>query len=97
MILATAFITLAVVAGVWHSYSVFLVALVRELGWSRSLVSGAFAVFSLIHGALGPPVGWLLRRVGLRRVILAGVGVMAVGLILRHKPRHGGISISPLA
>jgi len=36
----------------------------------------------LIHGASGPPVGWLLRKVGLRRVILAGVGIMAVGLIL---------------
>jgi MFS family permease len=82
MILATAFITLTVVSGVWYSYSVFLVILVRELGWSRSLVSGAFAVFGLIHGAIGPPVGWLLGRIGLRRVILAGVGVMAIGLIL---------------
>ena len=82
MILATSFITLGVIYGVWYSYSVFLVALVREFGWSRSLVSGAFAFFSLIHGGLGPPVGWLLRRVGPRRVILAGVGVMAVGLIL---------------
>ena len=82
VILATSFITLAVIYGVWYSYSVFLVALIREFGWSRSLVSGAFAVFSLIHGGLGPPVGWLLRRAGPRRVILAGVGVMALGLCL---------------
>ena len=82
MILATSFITLAVIYGVWYSYSVFLMALIREFGWSRSLVSGAFAVFSLTHGGLGPPVGWLLRRAGPRRVILAGVGVMALGLCL---------------
>jgi MFS family permease len=81
-ILATSFITLAVIYGVWYSYSVFLVAFIREFGWSRSLVSGVFAVFSLIHGGLGPPVGWLLRRAGPRRVILAGVGVMALGLCL---------------
>ena len=81
-ILATSFFTLAVIYGVWYSYSVFLVAFIREFGWSRSLVSGGFAVFSLIHGGLGPPVGWLLRRAGPRRVILAGVGVMALGLCL---------------
>jgi MFS family permease len=81
-ILATSFITLAVIYGVWYSYSVFLVAFIREFGWSRSLVSGVFAVFSLIHGGLGPPVGWLLRRASPRRVILAGVGVMALGLCL---------------
>jgi MFS family permease len=82
MILATSFITLAVMYGVWYSYSVFLVALIREFGWSRSLVSGVFAVFSLINGGLGPPVGWLLRRAGVKRVILVGVGVMALGLCL---------------
>ena len=82
MILSTSFITLAVMYGVWYSYSVFLVALIREFGWSRSLVSGVFAVFSLINGGLGPPVGWLLRRAGVKRVILVGVGVMALGLCL---------------
>lgn len=80
--LAASFITLAVIYGVWYSYSVFLVALIREFGWSRSLLSGAFAFFSVVNGGLGPPVGWMLRRVGPRRVILAGVGVMALGLCL---------------
>ncbi|HSB69328.1 MAG TPA: MFS transporter [Candidatus Methylomirabilis sp.] len=81
-ILPTSFVTLAVIYGVWYSYSVFLVAFIREFGWSRSLVSGAFAVLSLVHGGLGPPIGWVLRRAGPRRVILAGVGVMALGLCL---------------
>ena len=49
-ILATSFVTLAVIYGIWYSYSVFLVALVREFGWSRSLVAGAFSVFSMVHG-----------------------------------------------
>lgn len=82
MTLVTSFITLAVIYGVWYSYSVFLVALVREFGWSRSLATGAFAAFSLVNGGLGTPVGWLLRRAGPRRVIIAGVGVMALGLCL---------------
>ncbi|MBI4571962.1 MAG: MFS transporter [candidate division NC10 bacterium] len=68
--------------GLGESYSVFLVALVREFGWSRSLVTGAFSFLSLIHGGLGPVIGWILRRVGPRRVILVGVVVMAIGLVL---------------
>lgn len=35
-----------------------------------------------MNGGLGSLVGWLLRRAGPRRVILAGVGVMAFGLLL---------------
>ncbi len=82
IILATTFVNLTVIYGVWYSYSVFLVALVREFGWSRSLVTGAFSCLSLIHGGLGPVIGGILRRVGPRRVILVGVVVMAIGLVL---------------
>ncbi len=74
--------SLGLVYGIWYSYAVLLVALMREFGWSRSLLSGAFACFSLVNGGLGPPVGWLLGRAGPRRVILAGAGVMAFGLLL---------------
>lgn len=81
-ILATTLVSLAVIYGVWYSYSVFLVALVREFGWSRSLVAGAFSVLNVIHGGLGPLIGWLVRRAGPRRLLLAGAGVMAVGLAL---------------
>jgi MFS family permease len=81
-IVATTFVTLVVIYGVWYSYSVFLVALVRQFGWSRSLVAGAFSFFVLVHGALGPLVGWMARRFGPRRLFLAGALVMGVGLTL---------------
>jgi MFS family permease len=82
IVVATAFTTLAVVYGVWYSYSVFLVALLTEFGWSRSLIAGAFSVFVLVHGALGPLTGWLAHRLGPRRLILAGGAVTAVGLLV---------------
>lgn len=82
IMVATTFVTLAVIYGVWYSYSVFLVALVREFGWSRSLVSGAFSVFVLVHGGLGPVVGWMARRFGPRRLFLIGGVVMGAGLAL---------------
>ena len=82
VIVVATFVTLVVIYGVWYSYSVFLVALVREFGWSRSLVAGAFSVFVLAHGALGPLVGWMARRYGPRRLFLAGAVVMGIGLSL---------------
>ncbi len=82
IVVATTFVSLSVIYGVWYSYSVFLVAFIREFGWSRSLVTGAFSFLSVIHGSLGPAIGWILRLAGPRRVILAGVGVMALGLVL---------------
>jgi MFS family permease len=88
MVLATSFGTMVVIYGVWYSYSVFLVALIREFGWSRSLVSGGFAFFSLVNGVVAPLTGWLIRRWGPRRVILAGVGVMTLGLCLTGETRE---------
>ena len=79
---AVSFGTLALVYGVWYAYGVFLVALLREFGWSRSVLAGAFSVFTLVHGGLGYPLGGLVDRLGPRRVILAGGGVLALGLAL---------------
>jgi MFS family permease len=81
-IVSVTFLTLVVIYGVWYSFSVFLVALVRQFGWSRSLVSGAFSCFVLLHGILGPIVGWLARRYGPRRLFLMGGVTMAAGLLL---------------
>jgi len=82
VVVATTFMTLVVTYGSWYAYSVFLVALLREFGWTRSVVAGAFSVFVLVHGLVGPGVGWLLRVAGPKRLILAGGGVMGLGLYL---------------
>lgn len=69
-------LTLGLVYGVWYSYSVFLVALLREFGWSRSVLAGAFSVFTVVHGAANPIIGILCDRFGARRlVILGGFGL----------------------
>ena len=82
IVLATTFVTLVVTYGAWYSYAVLLVALLGDFGWSRSLVSGAFSMFVLIHGMFAPVVGTLLRRVGPRVVISVGSIVMGAGLWL---------------
>jgi MFS family permease len=82
VVVGASFVTMAIFYGIWYSYGVFFVAILRDLGWSRSLVAGAFSIFTLIHGASGSFVGPLSRRVGARRVVLAGGLLLALGLVL---------------
>jgi len=73
-------LTLALAYGIWYSYSVILVALLHEYGWSRSVLAGAFSVFTLVHGAVNPLVGALCDR--LRPLGLMAAGGAALGLAL---------------
>jgi len=40
VVVGAAFVTMALLYGLWYSYSVFLVALLKEFGWSRSVTAG---------------------------------------------------------
>lgn len=73
-------VTLALAYGIWYAYSVVLVALLQEYGWSRSLLAGAFSVFTLVHGGVNPVVGALCDR--LRPPGLMAAGGAALGLAL---------------
>ena len=79
---AIAFLTLGVVYGVWFAYSVFLVALVDDMGWSRSRTAGAISVLSIVHGLSGPWIGRMIERFGTQRVIALGGLFFAVGMAL---------------
>jgi MFS family permease len=78
--LAAIAITLGLTYGVWYSYSVFLVALLNEFGWSRSVLAGAFSVFTLVHGAANPFIGMLCDRVGPRRLVIFGGAALGLAL-----------------
>ena len=81
-VLVATFVTLGLAYGFWYSYSVFLVAFLREFGWSRSVVAGAFSLLVLVHGLSGPGLGWLVERFGPRAVIATGGAVLAASLAL---------------
>lgn len=69
--------TLGLAYGIWYSYSVILVALLAEFGWSRSLLAGAFSTFAIVHGVANPFVGMLCDRV--RPPLLVGTGGLCLG------------------
>ena len=81
LLLAAAFITFGVGAACMHSYTVFLIAFIEAFGWSRGEASIAYSVSQLLTGATSPAVGFLVDRLGPRRLILMGGILLAVGLV----------------
>ena len=73
-------LTLALAYGIWYAYSVILVALLNEFGWSRSVLAGAFSVFTVVHGGLNPWIGALCARAGGLRVMAFGGAAMGLTL-----------------
>jgi MFS family permease len=56
------------------------VALLAEFGWSRSVLAGAFSVFTLVHGGINPVVGALCARFRPLRVMAVGGAGMGLSL-----------------
>jgi MFS family permease len=81
LLLGAAFLTFAVGAACMHSYTVFLVAFIEAFGWSRAESSIAYSVSQLVTGVTSPLVGILVDRLGPRRLILMGGGLLAAGLV----------------
>jgi MFS family permease len=82
LIVGFSFITLALVYGIWYSFSVFFVALLKEFGWSRSVGGGAFSIFIILSGVIGPYVGNIVYSAGPQKVIIWGSLFLGAGLAL---------------
>ena len=80
-IVGGSFVTLGVAYAVWYSFSVFFPAILKEFGWSRSVLAGTFSLFVILHSIAGPVVGSVVDRIGPRRVILLGSLILGVGLL----------------
>lgn len=74
--------TLAVAYGLFFSFPIFFVPIVREFGWSRALTAGAFSVSAILQGVLAPLTGVVVDRFGPRPVILAGALLLGSSPIL---------------
>lgn len=66
-------------AALWlQAYGAYVVLLQQEFGWSKALMSTAFAMAQIVSGLIAPIQGWLLDRFGSR--LLAGLGTVTFGL-----------------
>ena len=66
---------------VFQGVGVFFVALERNFGWNRTTLSGAFALARAEGALLGPLEGFLVDRLGTRRMVVTGYFVMGLGFI----------------
>ncbi|MBJ7600629.1 MAG: hypothetical protein DLM67_20565 [Candidatus Nephthysia bennettiae] len=72
-----------------YLFSLLLVPMQKELGWSRAELSGAYAMSSLVLGLAGLPVGRLIDRSGPRAPWMTGAALGALCLLavsLIHQP-----------
>lgn len=79
VIVFVCFLVLCLAFGVRLSFSIFFAALAHSdtFGWSRGETAGVFSLSMLVFALAGAPVGWLLDRLGARRVFVIGILVRA--------------------
>ena len=66
----------------FHSYGAYVVVLREEFGWSKTMLSAAFAMARAESGILGPVQGWLTDRFGPQVLIRVGMTIMGIGFML---------------
>ena len=82
VVVAITFVILLVSAGVRAVPAVLMLPLEQEFGWLRTTTSAALSVNILLYGLTGPFAGSLMARVGVRRVVLAALVLLASGVAI---------------
>ena len=81
VIVAIAFVTMAIAVTARTAFSLLLPPLIDEFGWDRGLVAGAFAFGFFVSALVSPLIGRVMDRHGPRVVIGAGVVLLSGGLL----------------
>ena len=82
VVVAVAFVTIAIGANSRTAFSLLFPPLLDETGWPRGLTAGIFSFGFLVSIPLSAGVGWLIDRLGPGFVMPVGAWTVAIGLIL---------------
>jgi predicted MFS family arabinose efflux permease len=77
--LGVTFLASLAAVGVRAAPGVMIVPLQREYGWSVETISGAVSVNIILIGLIGPFMVALMDVIGLKRLMLACLGLLAIG------------------
>ena len=88
VVMGITFLILLVSAGVRAVPAVLMLPLESEFGWLRTTTSAALSVNILLYGLTGPFAGSLMVRVGVRRVVLTALALLACGVAVAPLMRH---------
>ncbi len=80
VIVAVSAMALLVTAGARTAPGAFLLDMQADTGWSTAVLSFAAAVGLIVFGLAGPLSGWLMARVGVRRVTVASLVIAAIAM-----------------
>ena len=100
VLIAIAFVTMAVGVNARTAFSLLFPAILDEFGWDRGVTAGAFWFGFLVSALVTPFVGRLMDLRGPRPVIELGVVTMGVGLLLAsliHEPWQLYLTLGALA
>jgi MFS family permease len=78
IIVAALFGALFLIWGPVNAGGVFFLPVINSFGWTRAMFATLSGIGALMAGASGPVVGWLIDRIGARKVMIAG----AIGFAL---------------
>lgn len=67
---------------VWNGVGVWVTALEEEFGWSRAQLTGAFSMAQFQGSIVGPFMGYLIDKIGPRRMVFLGLAVTGVGFVI---------------
>ncbi len=81
IVVAAAHVALFVVFGVGYSFAAFFTAFQEEFNASRGEVGLVFSVFGFLYFLIGAFTGMLADRAGPRRICIAGMVLLVLGLI----------------
>ncbi len=69
-------------AAFFQGFQVFFLPIVNEFHWTRTQVSGAISLRQVENGVLSPVMGFVVDRLGGRKVIMASVIISGLGMML---------------
>jgi sugar phosphate permease len=81
IVLATAAITLIASEAPIYCFSALVEPLEEEFGWSRAAIGAGPSIAALMAGLAMPVAGYLVDRVGARRLLVAGVMLIGGGFV----------------
>ncbi len=81
VVVIISFFIMMLILGLHASFGIFFKPIIEDLGWTRTIISGAFSLSMIMHGLLGIIMGGLNDRFGPRGVLtlcglLSGIGYL---------------------
>jgi len=80
VVFGVTFLALLTSAGVRSTPGILIVPLEREFGWTTAAISAAVSINLVLFGLCGPFAAAFMARFGVRRVMVAALSLIAIGV-----------------